>query len=338
MSSFRRAVAAFNAPDDDGRTTSVLLHLQHATEMILKAHLVEAGIRVFDKRLGRSIGFEKCVNLASAELGLSSEDAGLLRAVDALRDEEQHWYVVVSEGLLYVHCRATTTVVDNLLWKLAKERISDYLPHRVLPLSSEPPRDIQILIQEEYDTIQLLLRPGRRQRSEARARIRTLLALEAHMKVDVRVSSLDVNRVERAAKDGHTRAAAFPQLERLTSDIDGEGFAMTFRFSKKEGLPVKYVSDGEDAVGIREVDLQKKFHWSPTALAKKLNLTTGKAKALRWSLGIDDDPDCRRIFRFGGSEHEGYSDNAYLKMLEALKTCDIDEVWRSRQRHLKATK
>jgi hypothetical protein len=54
LSSMRTAMTAFNSPYDDGRPTVVLLHLQHAFEMLLKAALVQGGARVFDKKSGRS--------------------------------------------------------------------------------------------------------------------------------------------------------------------------------------------------------------------------------------------------------------------------------------------
>lgn len=41
--------------------TQVLLSLQHCFEMLLKAAIVQSGVRVFDKQLGRSIGFEACI-------------------------------------------------------------------------------------------------------------------------------------------------------------------------------------------------------------------------------------------------------------------------------------
>ena len=40
LTSFITAAEAFNSPRDDGRVTKVLLHLQHAFEMLLKATLV----------------------------------------------------------------------------------------------------------------------------------------------------------------------------------------------------------------------------------------------------------------------------------------------------------
>lgn len=91
ISSLRRATAAFNGVDDDGRQTTVLLHLQHCFEMLLKAALLEKGVAVFDRRKGRAIGFEKCLNLSGQHLRLVEAEVGILRAIDALRDDEQRW-------------------------------------------------------------------------------------------------------------------------------------------------------------------------------------------------------------------------------------------------------
>lgn len=52
---------------------------------------------MFDTRTGRSIGFEKCLALAGEHLTLAAEEAGTLRALDALRDDEQHWLSELSE-------------------------------------------------------------------------------------------------------------------------------------------------------------------------------------------------------------------------------------------------
>lgn len=115
FTSLRTAVVTFNSPVDDGRTTTVLLHLQHAFEMLLKAGLQQGRTRVFDKRSGRAIGFERSIALAqqSARIKLTDAEAGTLRAVDAMRDDEQHWYNDVSEGQLYLHIRAAVTLMTT---------------------------------------------------------------------------------------------------------------------------------------------------------------------------------------------------------------------------------
>lgn len=143
VSSLRRAAGAFNGLDDDGRRTAVLLHLQYAFEMLLKAGLHEEGVRLSDRAAGRSVGYGKCVRLGAEHLALTPKQQGLLRAVDALRDDEQHWISDVSEGLLYVHARPAATLVDDLLQDCFDEALADHLPERVLPISTSPPTDLQ---------------------------------------------------------------------------------------------------------------------------------------------------------------------------------------------------
>ncbi len=65
-------MATFNSYDEDGRVTSVLLHLQHAAEMLLKAVLCQHKVNVFDKETGKSLGFEKCLGLCRANHALGS--------------------------------------------------------------------------------------------------------------------------------------------------------------------------------------------------------------------------------------------------------------------------
>ncbi|HWI22379.1 MAG TPA: hypothetical protein VNT22_07170 [Baekduia sp.] len=112
MASLRRAIGAFNAMDDDGRRTAVLLFAQHSAEMLVKAALVEKDVRVMDNRSGRSIGFETCLNLAGQHLGLTADQVGQLRSVDALRDDEQHWLGGLGEEGRPVRSSSADPAVD----------------------------------------------------------------------------------------------------------------------------------------------------------------------------------------------------------------------------------
>jgi hypothetical protein len=188
LASLRRCARAFNDFDDDGRVTTVLLHLQHAFEMLLKASLVEKRVRVLDRTKGRSIGFDKCVRLGSEHLRLSESQRGLLRTIDALRDDEQHYFGSLSEGLLYTHVRAGFTLFADLLDEFFNEKLANQLPTRVLPISTDPPAEIDVLIDEQYRQAQELLQPGKRRRADARAFIRGLLAMEGHVADDVLVT------------------------------------------------------------------------------------------------------------------------------------------------------
>jgi hypothetical protein len=135
LCSLRRGLTAFNSYDEHGRLTTVLLHLQHACEMLLKAALIQKRIHIFDKA-GRAYGFEKCVNLAKAHCGLTDGEAGIMRAIDSLRDAEQHWIIVTEEDVLYVHTRGLVTAIDEVLKRVFNDDLTSHLPARVLPIST----------------------------------------------------------------------------------------------------------------------------------------------------------------------------------------------------------
>jgi hypothetical protein len=332
LTSFITAAEAFNSPRDDGRVTKVLLHLQHAFEMLLKAALVQGGKAVFDSATGRSVGFERCIGLAMSDdtIKLSETDAGTLRAIDAMRDDEQHWFNEVSEQILYLHVRAGVTLFDDILQRVFGERLNTLFPERVLPVSADPPQDLALLLDDEYTQIKELLRPGRRARHEARARIRTLLAMEAHVEPETRVSSKDVDRVEKGIRSGDTRDKVFPRLSDVATAVDGAGITVTVHFTKKDGAPIHYAADDSTpAAAVRQIDLQNKYHWSPAELASAVGLSSSRAVALRRHLRIDDDESCRHDFQFGSTRHRQYSDNARTKMREAVRDLDMDAIWKA---------
>jgi hypothetical protein len=100
MASLKRGLEAFNNHNDDGRPETVLLMLQHSSEMLIKALLVQKGHNVFDKEKGTSIGIEKALNIAQSKGWLSAAQAGSIRVINAMRDQAQHWMIVVPEDAL----------------------------------------------------------------------------------------------------------------------------------------------------------------------------------------------------------------------------------------------
>jgi hypothetical protein len=265
IASLKIAMMTFNSYDDDGRICSVLLHLQHASEMFLKSVLAQNRAKVFDKDTGKSFGFEKCLRLCQSNHGLTAEEAGIMRAVDALRDASQHWFVFVSEDLLYMHTRALVTAFDAFLKRALDTDLCSQIPPRVLPVSTKPPGDLEFLIDREYKLIGELLKPGKRQRDEARARIRSLLAMEALVTDEVEISEKDIDRIEKGVKAGKELGKVFPRLITVSTTISGDGVTLKVHFSKKEGAPVRYIGgdDPMEAAAVREVDSQEVPHAGP---------------------------------------------------------------------------
>jgi hypothetical protein len=301
--------------------------------MLLKAGLHQRRVPVVDGHSGQSIGFKKCLNIAPQHLGMTESDIGTLRAIDRLRDDEYHYLGLVSEGILFVHLRAAVTIFDRLLQELFGQTLADQMPARVLPISTQPPQSLDVLIDEQFSQVRELLAPGRRQGVAARARIRTLLALEGHVAEEVEVTESDIDRVQAAIKRGDDRGTVFPRLKGLSSRTSGLEVTIKVQTTKRDGMPVRFVpaDDETDATTIREVDLHKKFHFSRSELAAHVGLTMPKAAALRAYLSIDDDKNAHRTFTFGHSVHEGYSDVALKRMRGALDGgLDMAEVWRRR--------
>ncbi|MBN7507251.1 hypothetical protein I3U86_20830, partial [Mycobacteroides abscessus subsp. massiliense] len=223
LTSLRTGIAAFNGLDDDGRVTTVLLSVQHAFEMLLKVILVAKKDKtVFDKRSQQSISLEGAIRRCQQWEGakLSDAEAGTIRTLDALRDAEQYWHLVVDDGLLYLNIRAAVTLFDDLLGRVFDQRLGELLPARVVPVSSEPPQSLDLLVDREYQRIAELLKPGRRATGEGMARIRSLLATEALADPDAaEISEADVRRVARGIREGKLREQVFPKLSGLTTDI-----------------------------------------------------------------------------------------------------------------------
>ncbi|RFZ54015.1 hypothetical protein MSS4_00389 [Mycobacterium marinum] len=313
--------------------TTVLLSIQHAFEMLLKAVLVAKKDKtVFDKRSQQSISLEGAIRRSQQLDGvkLNDAEAGTIRAIDALRDAEQHWHLVVDEGLLYLNIRAAITLFDDLLSRVFGQRLSEHLPARVVPVSAEPPQSLDLLVDREYQRIAELLKPGRRATGEGMARIRSLLATEALADPDAaEISEADVRRVARGIRDGKLREQVFPKLSGLSSDIQGVGLSVEVRMVKSGGLPVTYTKEPDvDVAAIRMVDLEKKFHLGTYELADAAGAPRGKAIALRRHLGLDEDDDhYSHAFVFGRSKHLRYSDNAVRAMKTALGEVDLDRVW-----------
>jgi hypothetical protein len=327
MSSLRIGLEAFNGFSEDGRITKTLLHLQHSCEMLLKACLVQRQVNILDPQKGHSVGFKKCLNLAREHCGFTDTQAGVFRVIDSLRDGEQHWLITVIEEVLFLHARGLVTAIDEILAREFKETLSDHLPTRVLPVSTMPDSQFDVLVDRECAVIKKLLAPGRRQRDEARGRIRTLLSMEAHVADEVEISERDISRVEKAFKAGKKWGDVLPRLKTMETALTGTTVDLKVHITKHQGIPIYRIAadDPTNAAAIREVDLRKKYRYTPTELAEKLKLNTNQAKTLRLMLNIEGDPAMCHIFEFGKSKHPCYSDQALALMKEQWSKPEIQE-------------
>ncbi|MGH7485104.1 MAG: DUF3644 domain-containing protein, partial [bacterium] len=182
LSSLMLGVGHFNGLNDTGRTDAVLMHLDHAFEMLLKAAILHRGGRIRDRGQKNTIGFDACVRrgLSDGDIKFLSDDQVLmLQTINGLRDAAQHHLVDVSEGHLYLHAQAGFTLFRDLLRENFGEDLASLLPARTLPISTVAQLDPIALFAEEVEEVARLLRPGRRRTTEAAARLRPLAILDA---------------------------------------------------------------------------------------------------------------------------------------------------------------
>jgi len=331
------SVELFNRPHDRGRVSATLIQLDHAFEMLLKAAIVHRGGRIREKRAKETIGFDACVRrgLSDGRIKLLTEEQALtLQTINGLRDAAQHHLLEISEGQLYVHAQSGVTLFRDLLKSVFGQELASHLPARVLPVSTSPPTDLATLFDSEVREIQKLLRPGRRRRIEAEARLRPLAILDATIRGEKgQPSSADLRRVGQELRRGKQWTEVFTGVAAVEIAADGSGPTLSLRLSKKEGIPIQLVPEGTpDAavVAIRRVNELDFYSLGAKQLAEKLNLTLPRAVAVVDHLKIRSEPDCYKEFKIGSQIHKRYSAKALEKIKEALKKESADDIWTKR--------
>ncbi len=201
---------------------------------------------------------------------LSKDERSALSILDAHRDTAVHYYQDVSEDLLYLQSQSAVTLFDDILNKSFGVKLADFIPERVLPVSTRPPKDIQLLIDSELNQVDDLLGAGNRRGIQASARLRSIMALATASRDDAeRVTEGELRRAVQRRRKGEDWKVIFPEIGQLRLDTEGEGMPFSLRI-RKEGMPVRLAGEGEDALIIRDRDWFDKFNLSLDDVAKKL--------------------------------------------------------------------
>jgi hypothetical protein len=79
-------------------------------------------------------------------------------------------------------------------------------------------------------------------------------------------------------------------------------------------------------------DLQRRFRYSATELAKQIGLTTNKSAVIKRHCKTDSDPQRMHECVFRSQKHERYSDTAIEKLRTVLKTADLDQIYQQELR------
>ena len=335
-------IELYNRPNDRGRVGAVLILTNHAFEMLLKAAIVHKGGRIHERDSKETIGFDACVRRGTSDGSikfLTEEQAITLRTLNGLRDAAQHYLLDVSEGQLYIQIQSAVTLFKDLLKAVFNRELADELPHRVLPVSTSAPTDISTMFDSDVQEILRLLAPGRRRRTEAEARLRSLALIDSSI-----LGESDQPGIGELRRMGQELAKnsweeVFRGVATIEVTTDGVGPSLSIRLTKKEGPPINVVSEetpGAIPVAVKRVNELDVYNLMATQLAEKVGLTRPKLLAVVEYLKMREDLNCYKEFRIGSSLHKRYSQKAIQEVTNALKDTTVEEIWewhKERRRH-----
>jgi hypothetical protein len=331
------SIEHFNRPWDRGRHEAVLVLLDRSFELLLKSVIVHKGGRIREPRAKETIGFDSCVRKCVSDAQtkcLTEEDALTIQIVNSLRDAAQHYIVDVSEQQLYIYTQSALTLFDKVLKGVFRKKLIDYLPERVLPVSSTPPADFASLMTVELADIRKLLAPGSRRRFEATAKLRSFAIIEASLGGSrLQPSEGELQKLGQRISKGDSWHDVFPGIKRLAFNADDDGLSVSLRITKSRGQPIHLVPEGTPGatvVAVKRVDELSFYSLSLTTLSAKVGLTSPKTLAVIKELNLTSDAEFYKDFMIGKMELKRYSPKAIEKIKNALPTLNMEDVW---QRH-----
>lgn len=328
------SIEMFNRPSDRGRIHAVLILLDHAFEMMLKAAVLHRGGKIRERGAKQTIGFDGAVRKAVSDGSiqfLKNEQALTAQIINSLRDAAQHHLLDISEQHLYLQCQSGLTLFRDVFKSVFNQDLHTFLPARVLPLSTSPPTDLEALFDNEVAEVKKLLKPGGHRRIEAQAKLRALAIMEGSIlgeKVQPGVSEL--NRIAELVEQGQSWVNIFPGVASISFSTKGYGPSFDLRITKKEGMPVQLVPEGTPGatvVAIKRVDELGFYNLGRDELAAQVGLNGPQTTAMVRYLKLQVDPECYKEITIGKSQFKRYSQKAIAAIKNALKTVTIDDVW-----------
>ena len=157
------------------------------------------------------------------------------------------------------------------------------------------------------------------------------------MKKDNQIQNI-LNKLVKKLAQGELWQQLFSGVASINISSDGSGFATSLRFTKKEGVPYHLVPEGTPGaavIGVKWVNELDFYNLSLTQLAKLVNLTAPKTTAMVRYLKIQDNEDYFKLITIGKTTYGRYSQKARERILLALNSITIDQIWLQYKPHHK---
>jgi len=334
MESLLLSIELFNRPNSKGRVVGVLMLLNHSFEMLLKAVIVHKGGKIREKKAKGTIKFDHCIRkcLSDSQVKcLTEEQALAIRMINNLRDAATHYLLDITEEQFYLHVQSGVTILKNILNKVFKKNLQDYLPSRVLPISTEVPNDLFFLIKEQVEEIKKLLALPRRRLVLARNRLRPIVLMEKSVQGDnTQPSERELNRILEKLVENDEWQSVFPGIASININNEGDGFNINLKIAKKEGVPIKIVKEnnkGAFPVVLKRVNELDYYNLGAKAFARKLGLSLNKTLALIHHFRLQENGEYFKLIKIGGSKFKRYSPKALEFLKKKQSEVDMNQVW-----------
>jgi hypothetical protein len=330
------AIDHFNRPWDRGRSEAVLILLDRSFELLLKSMILHKGGKIREPYAKETIGHDKCVRkcLTDNKVKCLTEEQGLaIQIINSFRDAAQHDIVELSEQELYMYSQAGVTLYRDLLRSVFAEELKNHLPERVLPVSTEPPRDLHAMVEAGFEEVKALLKPKTRRQLEAKAKLKSLAIVESSLAgVRSQPSEFELRNMVKEVRAGKEWYEIFPGVASLQLSTEGTGIQVEIRIRKREGEAVRLVPEGTPGatvLAVKRVNELDYYSLGAKDLAKKVKLTQPRLLALVWHLKLQESEDYFRVVKIGKNEFKRYSAKALDTLKKGLDSVNMEEVWQA---------
>jgi hypothetical protein len=334
LDSLLLSIEHFNRPWNRGRPEAVLILLDRAFELLLKTIILHKGGKIREPGARETIGHEKCVRKCITEEPvkcLTDEQGLTIQIINSFRDAAQHDIVELSERDLYTYCQAGVTLYRDLIRKELKEELKKYLPERVLPISTEPPKDLHTMIEADFKEIKALVKPGARRHIDARVKLKSLAIIESSLEgVRSQPTENELQKLIKEVQSGKKWQDIFPGVASLELSTKGTGIGVDIRITKKEGEAVHLVPEGTPGatvLAVKRVNELDFYSLSSTDMAKKLGVSPPRLLALITSMDLQSSEDYYKKIKIGKVEFKRYSGKALDVLAKKLPEVNLDAIW-----------
>lgn len=336
------AIDHFNRVWSRGREEVVLILLNRAFELLLKAIIVHRDGDIHDKyKEGMTVGFDFCLRKCLSDEKfrcLSEDDVVALQTLNTLRDAAQHHMIEISEDHLYIYAQSAVTLFNRLSQDTLGKPLRGELPERVLPVCAKPPKNLPDLFDLEFADIKRLVTPGSRKRLDARAKLRSLAILQASLDGKKRQpTDRELNAIVRRINKDEDWREIFPGISTLTISQEHSGPGIVIRVTRNQGEAVQLVA-GDDpnatVVAIKKINELDFYNLGARNLAQKLMITQHKLLWIIEKENIQSNSDYFKIIKIGNSKHKRYSGECLRRLRAVLEDDCIHGAYENRNNSL----